>query len=156
MPPGGEMRKEATFRLADGVRESSLGRLALRSGVTAVAVLDAAELVGEYEVFEALNDQFRFPVYFGWNWDAVYDCLSDLTWIPADRYIVVIENAEHLDVSADHPHGLLVEALQRAARSLSSHVRREPMEFTVLLSRSTDEDLVARRFRAAGIHLETA
>lgn len=50
---------EAVFKLADGVLESLAGRLVLRAGVMSVAVLDAAKLVGKYEVFEALNEQFR-------------------------------------------------------------------------------------------------
>jgi hypothetical protein len=72
----------ATFRLVNEVRDTLTGRLLLRQGVTSVAVLDALELTSDYAVFEALNEQFRFPAYFGWNWDALYDCLADLAGSP--------------------------------------------------------------------------
>lgn len=37
-----------------------------------------------------LADKLRFPRYFGWNWDALEECLCDLSWLPADRPIVLV------------------------------------------------------------------
>jgi hypothetical protein len=39
--------------------------------------------------FKALADLFQFPDYFGENWDAVADCLTDLSWEDGDRILVV-------------------------------------------------------------------
>ncbi|WP_433330889.1 barstar family protein [Spirillospora sp. CA-294931] len=37
-------------------------------------------------------DAFDFPEWFGANWDALEDCLTDLAWAPADRgYLVLYE-----------------------------------------------------------------
>ncbi|GAA1854249.1 barstar family protein [Myceligenerans crystallogenes] len=142
------------FQLVDDVRDSLAGRVILRPGVTSVALLDAMRLTTEYEVLEALNDQFRFPAYFGWNWDAVHDCLGDLSWIPADRYVVAIENSGRLDLAAGHPHRLLIRALRRAAWALSPDNpggRRPPAEFAVLLlRRSEDARGLVSRFHAIG------
>ncbi|MDA3800291.1 MAG: barstar family protein [Kiritimatiellae bacterium] len=33
------------------------------------------------EVLAVFAKQLNFPDYFGWNWDALYDCLCDLSWI---------------------------------------------------------------------------
>jgi hypothetical protein len=37
-----------------------------------------------------------FPDYFGHNWAALEDCLTDLAWIPAPGYLCVIDRAESL------------------------------------------------------------
>src|SRR5258708_36947570 len=42
----------------------------------------------------ALFDEFaaalQFPCYFGENWDAFDECLTDLTWLPAEAYVLLI------------------------------------------------------------------
>jgi RNAse (barnase) inhibitor barstar len=42
--------------------------------------------------FNAIADLFQFPDYFGGNWDAVADCLTDLAWQKGDRILVVYSN----------------------------------------------------------------
>lgn len=38
----------------------------------------------------------QFPSYFGFNWDALFDCLCDLTWLKADTRVVL----RHQDIPA--------------------------------------------------------
>jgi len=37
-----------------------------------------------------LADKLRFPGYFGWNWDALEECLRDLSWLPARQGVVIV------------------------------------------------------------------
>jgi hypothetical protein len=30
-----------------------------------------------------------FPAWFGHNWDALADCLTDLSWLPAAGYVLI-------------------------------------------------------------------
>lgn len=40
-----------------------------------------------------LGASLRFPDYFGHNWDALEECLGDLSWWPDDRKLVVVHEA---------------------------------------------------------------
>jgi RNAse (barnase) inhibitor barstar len=52
----------------------------------------------------------RFPDWFGQNWDALEDCLADLSWLPADGYVLVFEQAQPGD-----EFGVLVDVLRSSA-----------------------------------------
>jgi RNAse (barnase) inhibitor barstar len=40
-----------------------------------------------------IADILRFPEWFGENLDALADCLSDLSWFPAEGYVLVLEHS---------------------------------------------------------------
>lgn len=66
---------------------------------------------------------FQFFAGFGENWNALEECLDYLDeWLPADGYIVVVENAE--DVLGEEPQYLsaLLCTLDRAGRWWSEPV----------------------------------
>lgn len=54
----------------------------------------------------------QFPAWFGGNWDALEDCLSDLSWSPAQGHVLLIEGAGALP--ADE-RGILADVLASAA-----------------------------------------
>lgn len=41
------------------------------------------------ELVRALYYLLWLPGYFGFNWDALYDCLRDLSWIPCRKIVLV-------------------------------------------------------------------
>ena len=44
----------------------------------------------------SISQAMRFPEYFGHNWDALEECLTDLQWIPSHGYIVLFEEPDLL------------------------------------------------------------
>ena len=46
-----------------------------------------------YEVFKEFSNKLKFPTYFGYNWDALEECLTDLDWLQAEGHIIFIEHA---------------------------------------------------------------
>jgi len=71
-------------------REQVLRHDAFRAEV-AVAVLDGTAARTRAGFFQEMARVLHFPDYFGHNWDAVYDCLTDLSWLPAAGYVLVLD-----------------------------------------------------------------
>ena len=105
------------------------GRLgdAARSGVYratgADAVLDAARsarlelarislegAAGKEQVLERIAASLAFPQWFGANWDALEDCLTDLSWREARGHVLLIEGSMPGDVL-----GILIDVLASSA-----------------------------------------
>jgi len=89
--------------------------------------LDAARVASEAELLAELARVFRFPDYFGGNWDAADECLRDLEWLPASGYVLRVANAEALWQSLPAAAGKLVEswlfcAEQWARQGVSFHL----------------------------------
>ena len=58
------------------------------------AILDGKAIQTRAEMFTALAAAFQFPDYFGRNWDAVYDCLTDLSWLSAAGFVLVLDGSD--------------------------------------------------------------
>jgi RNAse (barnase) inhibitor barstar len=54
-------------------------------------VLDGEAAGSRAGFFTEIARVLRFPDYFGRNWDAVYDCLTDLHWLPAEGYVLLLD-----------------------------------------------------------------
>lgn len=64
----------------------------------------------------ALAKALNLPDWFGRNWDALQDCLTDLSWRPAPGYVVVMENCQGLAASAPEAFATTLEVLRHSAR----------------------------------------
>ncbi|MFD9036316.1 barstar family protein [Streptomyces sp. NPDC059567] len=84
-------------------------------------------------VFQEFYEGLRLPDYFGWNWDALSDCLRDLTWLPADRYVPIVEAANEALASDDSARQLLFKTLRQAGRRWSYTQRPEGIELSRLV-----------------------
>lgn len=49
----------------------------------AVSVKIATGISSKEMLLRALADELKFPDYFGMNWDALNECICDLSWLPA-------------------------------------------------------------------------
>jgi hypothetical protein len=71
------------------------------------------------EVFGEFRVALEFPSYFGRNWAAFDECLSDLSWLSADAYVLVIMNAHKLMRSEPAELAYLIETLDRVCTDWS-------------------------------------
>jgi hypothetical protein len=54
----------------------------------------------------------QFPDWFGHNWDALEDCLADLSWRDAAGFVLLFSEAE-----PDDDFGVLTDVLRSSAQS---------------------------------------
>ena len=58
--------------------------------------LNATLMTNLEDLYREFAAVFKFPDYFGKNFNALDECITDLEWLPADGYLLVIKNAEAL------------------------------------------------------------
>jgi RNAse (barnase) inhibitor barstar len=52
-------------------------------------VVDGSALHSTDEALAAIGDALDFPPWYGRNLDALYDCLTDLSWLPPGLHVLV-------------------------------------------------------------------
>jgi barstar (barnase inhibitor) len=77
--------------------------------VTRIALAGAT---GREALMQRIAHALAFPSWFGGNWDALEDCLADLSWSDAPGHVLLFEGAQALP--ADE-RGILVDILASAA-----------------------------------------
>ena len=110
--------------------------------------------------FDEFAAAFQFPYYFGENWAAFRDCISDLDWLPFKPGVVVLFYGADEVLADAHAAELttLVQTLATAAEEFAEAVNegewwdRDPVPFHVVLQGRGEGDF--ERWRAAGARLE--
>lgn len=76
---------------------------------------DIAWPASTQDVLHQLGSALDFPSWYGANFDALYDCLTDPDWHPAKGHVLFINGITRL--RAPHPvdFATLIEVLQAAA-----------------------------------------
>jgi RNAse (barnase) inhibitor barstar len=63
--------------------------------------VDLAEVADKDALLTALAEALTFPAWFGHNWDALEDCLTDMSWSNADGYVLILLHADGLHGRAE-------------------------------------------------------
>lgn len=83
-------------------------------GLTA-RVLDGQPIRDKEALLQAVAEAFAFPNHFGSNWDALLDCLSDLHWLPASGYVIIMLRARCLEAADPKSFNTFLEVCQETA-----------------------------------------
>jgi hypothetical protein len=102
-------------------------------------VIDAS-VTEKGQLLELFARALRFPDYFGMNWNAFLDCLSDLSWLEQPE--VVVDHRELPSLSSGERHTYL-ECLQDALERMEG---REPPRLRVVF-REVDREAVGAALR---------
>lgn len=99
---------------------------------------------------------FAFPTYFGHNWDAFDECITDLDWLPAHCYIAIVSNASDVLPRDDAAFAIFIELLGSAAAEWATprnvERARPSIAFHVLFHTTVEQaDHVRARLQQAGV-----
>jgi RNAse (barnase) inhibitor barstar len=72
-------------------------------------------------LFDEVAAALQFPEYFGENWYAFADCLSDMAWWPADRRRIIVWDATYVLPENNEEYSLLLDILKRVVTEWSTN-----------------------------------
>jgi hypothetical protein len=105
----------------------------------AVAPIDCAGCSNRDEILARFAQALRFPSWFGGNWDALADCLGDLSWWPADGYLLLLDHIGAWRQDEPDAFATLLEIVDEAASGWSDIGK--PFWCVVPLSAQALEDM---------------
>lgn len=78
------------YTLESGKPADAVKKAAVTCKIDYIEV-DLKGVSGKEGLLRKMAASLSFPSYFGMNWDALHDCLTDMGWHPACGYVVLIK-----------------------------------------------------------------
>ena len=92
-------------------------------------------LNGMYDELEIL---LQLPNYFGRNWNALDECLTDFSWLPQERIIVVISEFEKVLTNFEFDPQYRESELENLLESFQSAVEESEGKLLVYIQEDGD------------------
>jgi RNAse (barnase) inhibitor barstar len=77
--------------------------------------VDLAKVLDKDDMLRAIGTAMAFPEWFGYNWDALLDCLADLGWRPAEGYVIILEHCDGIHGRAEADFVQTLQVFENAA-----------------------------------------
>jgi hypothetical protein len=114
-------------------------------------LVDATDLRTPSDIFDTFSETFEFPGYFGRNWDALAECISDLSWLSGNSVVLIISRSSAIsDGSPDH-RVLLEILLEASSCPISPHADAGPSRRLSVIFADSPPGLTAIRSRIESI-----
>jgi RNAse (barnase) inhibitor barstar len=79
----------------------------------ATFIVHLSHINSKDQLFTELNDKLMLPEYFGFNWDALSDCLRDFHWIEQKGIVLIHDDVPKIDESTLYTY---LKILDKAAQ----------------------------------------
>lgn len=125
--------------------EQTIAMLTEAGKVGLVTTIDGNLATSSKSLFAAFAQMLDFPSYFGANWPALKDCLTDLDWLPADLYVIAVVNARSLLAQEPVERASMIRTLEMVGREWAAPIElgewwdRPAKPFHVILDQSATE-----------------
>lgn len=106
-------RDPGLYRVPDGLDIEVLSEFCQEQGLQCF-VLEGDRIQDKTTFLETCAQVMKFPDYFGHNWDAFEDCLTDLDWLSGKGYVLLYTQPQVFAKAAPKDWSTLVDILQTA------------------------------------------
>ena len=124
-----DFRTSGVFRLEGDISAKELSNISKQHGL-AFFLLDGAKITNKEQFLKEAAVQLQFPDYFGANWDAFEDCLTDMSWHEAGGYVIMFDGAAAFAERSPEQFNMAVQIF----RSCAEFWRDRNRLFLVMLS----------------------
>jgi hypothetical protein len=91
-----------------------------------VRILDGRRCRTKRALLSEMARVLEFPAHFGGTWDALEDCLTDLEWLPAQGYRLIILAADRLLAREPADYATLIALLEDVGRAWGTRATGHP------------------------------
>lgn len=81
----------------------------------AVFHIDLGKAENKAQMLDAIARAMAFPDWFGHNFDALTDCLTDMSWRVADGYFVLLDHCDGIHGRAESDFVTTLQVFENAA-----------------------------------------
>lgn len=106
------------FFLAAEARQSVEASAARQHLIPLVTHLGQQDTIAS--ALRKIGDDLAFPIWYGTNFDALFDCLTDPDWQPAKGHVLLIDGIEALRLANPENFTTLLEVFQAVAEHRSN------------------------------------
>jgi RNAse (barnase) inhibitor barstar len=92
--------------------------------------IDLKHSLDKDSFLKTVADALKFPSYFGMNWDALDECLTDMSWKKATGYVIVFANFKSVSENIAEEVGTIKSILAASAE----YWMRKKVQFYIILS----------------------
>ncbi len=82
-----------------------------------VLTVEIAARANKDQALEQLGAALHFPTWYGANFDALFDCLTDPDWQPARGHVIMIKGVIELRATNPDDFATLIEVFQAATEA---------------------------------------
>lgn len=86
-----------------------------------LVTIDLRTCTTKTDALQRIADALNFPPWFGHNWDALSDCLADLSWLPGSGHVLLLEHTDRLRSAAPEDLATAAEILDEACQDRNHH-----------------------------------
>ncbi|QSV62526.1 MAG: barstar family protein [Dolichospermum sp. DL01] len=95
-----------------------------------VFYLNGKKINSKQTFLKQAAEAIEFLAYFGANWDAFDECITDLTWCPAQRYVILYNHADIFAQAEPTQYQIALDILNSAKEYWEAN--NIPLKFLVI------------------------
>lgn len=117
------------YNVQSAIEEDSIKASANRNNLLFIDI-DLAGITDKQKLLKEIAMKLGFPSYFGMNWDALYDCLTDMGDRTTSGYVILIKKFNESSKILPHEN----RELRKILISAAEYWKKKNKSFYIILA----------------------